>query len=275
MKKSRLLYDYIIKNFPYAIHLNPNCEYSDKEIKGAMSVLEADLKHFKDEDRDFIIKSFACLIWSIKANLTYFEGWTENEFQKKGESWRQYHKMIPEFNRAMQSFYYETNSQLDHGEKIFPICKVIFEGEKKEEKIVLSGPILAILKAMFDSFNETLLDSQKDAMKRYSWELYEAYERFMSEWQILNTEGETLANQLIKNREENKKRTAINKYKNSIAYNIHVTLKTLSKIKSSAKIPAFHNRIIGKLLNQVNLYDWFGNGANSEIKDLIHLGSKG
>ncbi|HMT74649.1 MAG TPA: hypothetical protein PKA77_11325 [Chitinophagaceae bacterium] len=273
MKKDSLLYDYIIKNFPYAIHLNHTCEYSDKEIKGAMRVLEADFKYFKDADRDFVIQSFACLIKSVNANKAYLEGWDENEFQKKGESWKQYHKMIPEFNRAMQSFKYETNSQLEHGEKIFPIKEVIFKGGKTEEKIVLTGPILAIIKAMFDSFYETLWDSQKDAMKRYSWELYEAYEKFMSEWQILNTEGGTLASQLIRNREENKKRTAINKYKNSTAYNIHLALKALAVSKSSAKIPAFHNRIIGKLLNEVNLFDYYGNSSNSEVRDLINLGN--
>lgn len=273
MNKPLTLYEFIALNFRYANHLNPSSEYSDKELEGATRILEADLNHFKEEDRDFVIQSFACLIRSIRANKSYLEGWNEEQFLKKGESWQQYHKMIPEFNRVMQSFYYDINSQLEHGEKIFPITEVIFKGDLTDEKIVLSGPILAIIQAMFDSFNMTMWDGQKEAMKKYSIELYEKYEEFMLQWEILNAEGGTIASQLIKNREEDRREAALNRYKYTIAYNVHLALKILAKSDSSASYPSLHKRIIGKLLNEVGLFEYLGYTTDKDIENFIKRGS--
>lgn len=273
MNKPLSLDEFIALNFRYANHWNPNSEYSDKELEGATRILEADLKHFKEEDRDFVIQSFACLIRSIKANKKQLEKWDEKQFQKKGESWQHYDKMIPEFNRVMQSFYCGINGELDHGEKIFPITEIIFKGDLTDEKIVLSGPILAIIKAMFDSFNMTMWDGQKEAMKKYSKKLYEEYEEFMLQWQILTAEGGTIASQLVKNREEDRKESALNRYKYTIANNVHLALKRLVKSNSSASYPSLHKRIIGKLLHEVDLFEYLGYTTDKDIENFIKRGS--
>ena len=271
MNKPSNLDEFIALNFRYANHWNPYSEYSDIELKAAKRVLEADLKHFKEEDRDFVIQSFACLIRSIRTNKTYLDGWDESQLQMKGESWRQYHRMIPEFNRVMQSFHYGTKAQLDHGENIFPITEVIFKGGK--DKIVLSGPILDIIKAMFNSFNGFMWDSRKESMKQYSRELYEAYEEFIMQWNIVNAEGGTIASQLVKNREESKKESALNRYKYTIAHNVHLALKGLVKSKSSANYPSLHKRIIGKLLEEVKLFEYLGYTTDKDIENFIKRGS--
>lgn len=272
MNKPLSLYEFIVLNFPYAIHLNPNSEFSADELKMATRILEADKKSFNEDDLGLILMAFACLIRSIKASKKQLEKWDEKQFQKKGDSWKQYHKMIPEFNRVMQSFCYGINSQLAHGEKIFPITEVIFKGDLKE-RIVLSGHILDIIRAMFVAFDKVYSKEDKEKMKQYSRDLYEEYEEFMLQWQVLNADGGTIASQLVKNRELSRKQTAINKYKYSIAYNVHIALKGLTKGKASTAIPALHKKIIGRLLNEVGLFDYYGNVSNSDVKDLILQGN--
>lgn len=268
MNKPLSLDEFIALNFRYANHWNPNSEYSDKELEGAKRILEADLKHFKEEDRDFVIQSFACLIRSIKANKKQLEKWDEKQFQKKGESWQQYHKMIPEFNRVMQSFCFGIN-----GEKIFPITEVIFKGDLTEEKIVLSGPILDIIRAMFMAFDKVYSKEDKEKMKQFSRDLYEEYEEFMLQWQVLNADGGTIASQLVKNREETRKESALNRYKYTIANNVHIALKRLVKSNSSASYPSLHKRIIGKLLNEVELFEYLGYTTDKDIENFIKRGS--
>lgn len=266
------IHEFIALHFRYACHWNPSCEYSAFELEGARRIIEADMKHFNPSDKDFLIQSFACLLRSIIATKASFEEWDEGGFQRKGESWKLYHEMIPEFNRAMQCFYYGSKSQLEHGEKTFPITEVVFKGDLKDERIVLSGPVLGILKAMFDSFNRTMWDSQQVAMREYSFELYEKFQEFMMQWQILNADKGTLAKQLIKNREEESKETALNRYKYNIAYNVHLALKGLALRKTSASYPSLHKRIIGKLLQEVGLFNYLGYTTDKDIENFIKRG---
>ena len=271
MDKPLRIEEFIALKFRYACHWNTECKYSDIELKGARKILEADLKYFRDEDKDLVIQSFASLIKSINAIKKGYDKCNEKAFQRKGESWRQDHKMTAEFNRVMQCFRYGSYGKLEHGGNIFPITEVIFKGEKTEDKIVLSGPILEMLREMFISLSRVWSKGDEQKLEAYSAGLYRAYKKYMMEWMILNAEG--LSSQLIKNREEDKKETALNRYKYSIAYNVHLALKGLTKSKSSASYPSLHKRIIGKLLNEVELFEYLGYTTDKDIENFIKRGS--
>ena len=105
--------------------------------------------------------------------------------KEKGKEWNEYHKMVFEFNRAMQSFTYKHEGTNSSWGKTFPIKKVIFKGPHKKQEITLSGNVLRYLEAMFVSFNDTYSESQKQKMKEFSMELYSAHEEFMMQWIIL------------------------------------------------------------------------------------------
>lgn len=272
-KEKQKLWNFIVNKIPYAIHFNPNCEYSAEEYDKSKKLLELDLKAFKENEQKYMIQSFACLLRSINSYKQVFENWENKDFKEKGETWKQYHKMIPEFNRVMQSLVFKNyRGNLEVGGKLFPIQEIIFQGAETGDKIVLSGPILEIFRAMFKSFDDVISEEDKKRMKEFSNDLYKAWQEFMKEWSVLTADG-ALAKQLRKNREETEIEKALARYKYTIAYNIHSALIRLVNRKSSAKYPSLNKRIIGKLLNEAGLFDYNGWVDDKNIENFIIRGN--
>ena len=71
--EQRELWKFTVENLPYAIHLNPNCEFSQEEFDESKKILETDLTYFKGADQLRIIQAFACLIRSIKNDVKQLE----------------------------------------------------------------------------------------------------------------------------------------------------------------------------------------------------------
>ena len=277
-KEKQELWHFVVNKLPYATHMNPNCEYSQEEYEVAKEILEPDLIHFRENECINAIQAFACLIRSIKVNKEDLKKWKDGDFKEKGESWKQYHQMIPEFNRVMQSLVYENyKGQLENGQVLFPIKRIIFEGNspKDNEKAILEGPILGIVRAMFRAFDEVTSEQDKERMRNFSYELYSEYSIFMSEWNVVNSEEGTIGKSVKKNREETAIEGALKSYKYAISFHVHYSLNDLTKVKPSAKYPSLNKRIIGKLLNKVGLFDFNGNYStvfDKEIEYLIKMG---
>ncbi len=272
--EQRHLWDFITKRLPYATMYNPECDYSPEEYKAAKAILEPDLSKFKENEHKKVIEAIACLLVSIKRGLSEFEKMNDEEFKQRGENWRQYHKMIPEFNRVMQSLVYDPYKGELAGKMLFPIRRIIFEGEypKDNEKAILEGPILEIIRAMFKAFDDVVSKQDQERLRNFSYDLYEAYTEFMMQWAVVSSEEGTLGSSVKEVREETIIDTALNKYKYTLAYNIHASLFKLSIHETSAKIPSLHKRIVGKILQEVKLFDYGGYIDDKQIENFIKRG---
>lgn len=274
MKSYVYLWEFIMNEFPFAFYGNSKNEYSNEEYNLAQNHLKPYLKYLNSVNKKLLFQTFACLIRSIKNIKSEFErNWTDKSFKEKGLSWNQYYKMIFEFNRVLQSFYYETyEGELEYYGKLFPIKKVIFKGAKKKQEIVLEGHILEILRGIFNSFNSVYGKTNTELMKDFSFSFYAAYQEFMMQWQILTAEEGTIAKQLIKNRQESSKVTAFNKYKYQSAYYIHLFLEKNST-KEKAKYPAWHCRFIGEFFELLGFSSYLGYTDNKKIQNWIGRGN--
>jgi len=273
-KEKQELWHFVVNKLPYATHMNPNCEYSEEEYEMAKEIIEPDFSQFKEQEHVLIIQTFACLIRSIKKSKLELDKWKERDFKEKGESWKQYHKMIPEFNRAMQSMVFENyKGRLKNGAMLFPVKRIIFEGDnpKDDEKVILEGPILNIIWAMFKGFDDVTSKEDQNRMKDFSYDLYDAYSKFMMEWAVANSEDATIGKSVKKNREETGKEGALKTIKYDISYTVHFALNGLTKEKSSAKYPSLNKRIIGKLLNKVDLFNFEGEYSTVFDKDIEYF----
>ena len=281
MKIDNELLTFILKNIPSALHMSPKWEYSDEDYKGARKVLKDDLRHFKEEDREFVTQSFACLIKSIMAYKQQLEDLNENSLQENGEAWKQYYEMIPELNRVLECFHYSVNTDSGTSGKIFPIKKIVFEGGDKIqkggkyeiEKIVLEGTIIGFVGKMFAALDRVYSKQDLERLREFSDELYNAYITYMTEFRILTSEDGTLGTRLTKVRKMTDKQRAITSYKHYIASNVHYSLNKLVQKKSPAKYPAINTRIIGKLLEEVSLDTYVPPFDNKKIANFISRGN--
>lgn len=240
------LWEFMRDNLPFAFYGNTRNEYSDEEFQIAHSCLDPHSSKLNDIDIGLLTKGFACLIRSIKYVKNEYDTYYSIQIMKgKGEEWRQYHAMIFEFNRVLKCFSYGFEGEIARFGKTFQIKEVIFKGKKTDQKIILKGKILELLEAMFRSFNSVYSESDKQRMREFSSELYDAYQEFNKEWIILNAESGTFAKKLIQNREEKNKETAFNRYRNEIAFKVHTLFKKHDN--SSVKIPEWHKQFIGEL----------------------------
>lgn len=240
------LWEFMRDNLPFAFYGNVNNEYSEEEYKSARNNLKPVLGYFQGIDEDLLSQSFACVIRHIKfVKNEYDQNYSKEFMQEKGRSWNQYHKMIFEFNRAMQSFTYSFEGETERWGKTFPIKEVIFKGQQDRQVIKLEGQVLEILQGLFKSFNSIYGKSDEKLMKDFSFDFYKAYHEFMMQWQIVNAPKGTIARRLVKAREVNDNETAFNKYRNQTAYYIHSFLKKNNSSKAS--IPEWHKKFIGEL----------------------------
>jgi hypothetical protein len=240
------LWNFIKDNLAFAFYGNTGAEYSNEEYGRAKESLKPYLSKIQGLNEDLLNQSFACVIRHIKyVKNDYDKTWTAESMKAKGKKWSQYHTMIFEFNRVLQSFRYRFDGELESWGKTFPIQKVIFKGAKKKQSIELEGDILEILGGIFDSFNSLYSKTGEEMMRNFSRDFYEAYIEFQGQWNILNAEEGTLARQLIKNREESSPETAFNGYRNKTAFYIHSFIKRHDK--STKKIPEWHKKFIGDL----------------------------
>jgi hypothetical protein len=263
----------MMDEIPFAFYGNANNEYSQEEFQLAQSHLQPYLKNFNAFDERFLFQGFACLIRSIKYVKNYYENnWTDSSFQDKGTSWNQYHKMILNLNRVVQSFTYNYDGKLGSWGETFPIKKVIFKGAKKGQEISLEGNVLNILSGIFKSFNSVHGKTNEQAMKSFSFDFYEAYQEFMKEWLTINAEEGTIAKGIIKAREESSKKIAFNKYKYHLAYNIHFFLSKHSP-KEKAKYPSWHCRFIGQFFELLGFFTYLGYTDNKKVQNWIERGN--
>ena len=267
------LWSFMRDNLPFALYGNVNNEYSKEEYHLAEEIIMTYLKKFKRVNEKLLIESIACLLKHIKYVRDSYDTIMTTEYMKeKGKFWNEYHKMIFEFNRVIESFNLNPESNYSSLGKIFPVEKIIFKGNRKGQEITLSGHVLTYLKAMFNSFNSVYTEGQKEKMKEFSFQLHSAHEEFISEWLILNAEEGTLAKDLINNREESNKETAFNRYKHKTAFYIHQFLKKNSS-NTKAVCPAWHCKLIGTIYSHLDMVEYLDYTDNKKIQNWIERGS--
>ena len=272
MRKQIELWQYITKNFPYANHVNGNCEYSEEEYNMAKKLLDQVSGKLKKEDNHFIIQSFACLIRSINTNISGFNETDSKYFKEKGEMFKQYHKMIHDFEQVIFNSSLVDNYKSDKNDSFFPIKEVVFKGPKTKDKIILKGPILDIIKKMLIAISDTISEEDKKRMKDFSSSLYNAYENYWFNYKLLNTDESNLAKKVVRSREETKLEIALNQYKYQTAFNIHCFLKNNSA-RTSTKVPAWHCNFIGLLFSDLGLSDYVDYTDNKTIRNWIEWGN--
>ena len=272
MKKINIeLHEILTKYFPFVYAYK---ESIDKEINEAEAFLKPYLNQIKGIKEELFIQVIACLIKNIRENKKQLdERFTKETFKSKGKSFKKYHKMIYEFNRVMQSFYNNTEAELEAGGKIFPIKKIRFEGLNKDQLIELEGEeILSFISTMFLAWNNTYGKEDLERMKDYSFELHESYQKFSMQWQILNSEKGTLATTLVNTLQEENIETAWNKYKFKIAYCLSEFMKAHFKKISNAEFPASISMFIGMFFTFLNIDSWELYLDNKKISNYIKRG---
>jgi hypothetical protein len=273
MQQLSNLRDFIRSQFQFAIHLNPEFKFSEEDLLAAKSILGEDIEFLRPDSRELLAQSFACLIASVKAYKSLLWDWDERSFLGKGQSWRDYHSMIADICRVLHSFSYGEGQELEFGGQTFEITEVIFKGERKNDSIKISGPILSLIRAMFDSFNSVCLSNNSSLMKSYSEDLYEEYELFKMQKSFLAPEKETFSGYLVEMREAKRLDQAKNNYRNTVAFQVHMAIKAQSELQSDAAIPAYHKRIIGRLLEEVGMIEYFGHHSDSQVANFIVRGN--
>ena len=276
MQKDTILLEFIVTKFKYALFFNLDCEYSDNEYSIAKKLLKPDLRHFKKNEEELVIQAFACLFRSINNNLEILDKTKEADIKTNSESWQQHYDKTIELNRVIESFTYKT--RLDMGKilgKTFPIEKVIFQGSLDEDKIVIEGTSLELIRQLFISLHGMKTQEEKQGMNDFSHNLYNTFEEYRFHFNCLLAAEDTIASQAIKISTSKDKKKVIKIFKYSIAFNLHSSLKGLLNIKSTAKYPSIHKKIIGKILNEFKLFEFKEGYSAAFDKDMENFITRG
>lgn len=260
-----ILWQFLIKNFAYALNANPEAEFSEEEYNIAKEALQADLKNFKKDEQEMVIQSLACLVKSLKCHKYAIEGYKDSSLEEKAKSYKQYHKMILELHKVINSLAY--GEFITKEQSYFNVTKITFEGAKQKEKIVLKGEILEIIKDVFQPFLDLQTKESKQKMKEFSRSYYQAYEEYYKELVILTAEEAPLAKRRKKILEEDSKQDLIAITKKDAAFYCHIFFKNKS-IKQTDGVPSWHTRIIAKLFNKVGLIEYLGDSEGEDVDTL-------
>lgn len=262
-KRPKELHEFIRNNFPYATLINPYNEYSEEEYKAAKNIISKEEKHFKRDQIELVIQSFACLLNSVKKHIEQTSAIDEKILEDYGNENEEYHRMILNFNKVVQSFYYNFEGNLENEGKIFPIKQVIFKGSHTGESITFEGKILKeIFEPMYIFFDEIYSKQAKEEIKKIRLnplhfsaliELLDAYEEYHSLLSFLIVNPDKTKHSLRKKFEETEKNNILDRIKIDVAKSSYGFLEKLNENGSSWKC-----NIIGLILEALDLFKYSG-----------------